>query len=381
MAPKKKVLQVIRPSEGGIGKHVLLLAEGLKDDFDVTVACPQGSSLEDNFLAKKIKILALPLKGIISLKDDFASFKILSNFMRGERVNLVHAHGAKAALIARPAALWSGVPASVYTVHNSIINPKWPSWKNRIAAAIERALSSSTDCIITVSRALCEEIITQENIPRSKIKVIHNGIDFNEFDYSDNQTTKDKWGIPHHRTVIGTVARMAPQKGLPVLINAAKQIIDKYDLHFLIAGDGPLRASLQEQVHSAGMQDFFTFTGAVKNVAQVYQVMDIFVLPSITEGLPLTILEAMSFGLPVIASAVGGIPELIINNETGLLIPPGNDDELALKIAYLVEFPGKKYELGGKARQLVLNNFAVENMIKKTINLYDNLLHESALKI
>lgn len=376
MHQKPKLLQIVRPTEGGIGRHIITLVNGLKEEFDVTVACPQKSSLEDKLLSENIKTLPLPLAGAVSLKKDYTSFNILCSFMRKEKVHLAHAHGAKAALIARPAALWAEVP-TIYTVHNSIFNESWPAWKNSIAAAVEYVLSWSTDCIVTVSNALGEEIRYRQKISPGKIKVIHNGIHFSNFNTSNVQYNfKEKWNIPPNRTVVGTVARLAPQKGLSVIIKAAEQLIDKYNIHFLIVGDGPFREKLEKEIRSSFMDNYFTLTGAVNNITQAYAAMDIFVLPSITEGLPLTILEAMAFSLPVVATSVGGVPEIIKHGECGLLIKPGNHKELASKIAYLLDCPRIKDKLRYWGKQRAYDKFDAPKMIQETIKIYYHLLKE-----
>ncbi len=380
MFQKSKLLQIVRPTEGGIGRHIITLVGGLKEEFDVTVACPQKSALEDKLVSENIKTLPLPLDGEVSLKKDYASFNILRKFMRKEQVHLAHAHGAKAALIARPAALWAGVP-SIYTVHNSIFNENWPAWKNNMAAVVEHILSWPTGCILTVSNALGEEIKYRQKISYSKIKVIHNGIQFNSFGNSNFQHKfKEKLNIPPSRTVIGTVARMAPQKGLSVLIDAAEQLIGKYNVHFLIVGDGPLRGELEERIRLSSINDYFTLTGVVKDITQAYSAMNIFVLPSITEGLPFTILEAMAFSLPVVATSVGGVPEIIKPGECGFLVPPGDHIELASKIAYLIDCPGIRSEFGYRGRQRVHDKFDASKMIGETKGIYYTLLKEPKLK-
>lgn len=380
MLQKPKLLQIVRPTEGGIGKHIITLVNGLKEEFDVTIACPQNSALEDKLVSENIRTLPLPLAGTVSLKKDYASFNILRHFMRMEKIHLAHAHGAKAALIARPAALWSGVP-SIYTVHNSVFNAHWPAWKNTIVAAVEHVLSWPTDHILTVSEALGEEIKLRQRIPQHKIKVVHNGIHFNHF--RDKHTPlgfKEKWHIPQNRIVIGTVARMAPQKGLSVLIKAAKQIINQYNVHFLIVGDGPLRNELEEKTRSLSIKDYFTFTGMVEDIAQAYSSMDVFVLPSITEGLPLTILEAMAFSLPVVATSVGGVPEIIEDDVCGFLVPPGNHEELCAKITCLVAHPGLRERFGRRGRQRVHDKFGASKMIQEIKAVYYHLLKNPIYK-
>jgi glycosyltransferase involved in cell wall biosynthesis len=363
-----------RPTEGGIGRHIVTLIDGLKNDFDISVACLHQSRLEELILSMGITILPLPLGGTLSPREDYRSFKLLVGFMRSQGIDLVHSHGAKAALIARPAALVAGVPASVYTVHNSVFNEKWPSWKNGLATTIEHILSWPTDCIVTVSNALRHEIMTREKINRSKIKVIYNGISLNSLHFTPNIS---QWNLPPRRTVVGTVARMAPQKGLSVLLQAAEQLLRKYrNIHFILAGDGPLKDSLMEQVRSLSMENRFTFTGAVNNISTIYAAMDIFVLSSLTEGLPLSLLEAMAFSLPVVASAVGGVPEVIEHGVSGLLVAPGNATELAHGIAYLLDNPGRAGEMGKKAHQRVVQHFDASKMVEQTAYLYYNLLRE-----
>lgn len=380
MFEKPKLLQIVRPTEGGIGRHIITLVNGLKEEFEITVACPQKSALEDKLAGENIKTLPLPLAGDVSLEKDYASFNILFKFMRQEQVHLAHAHGAKAALIARPAALCARVP-SIYTVHNSIFNEHWPAWKNNIAAVVEHLLSWSTGCILTVSNALGEEIRHRQKIPHAKIKVIHNGIQLSNFaNKAGRQNFKKEWHIPFNRTVVGTVARMAPQKGLSVLVKAAKQLIGKYNVHFLIVGDGPLRGELEEQIRLCSINDYFTFTGMLKDISQAYSAMDIFVLPSITEGLPLTILEAMAFSLPVVATSVGGVPEIIEPGECGLLVPPGDHQALATKIAGLLDCPAKRTEFSHKGRQRVQEKFTAARMIEETKRIYYHLLKEPSYK-
>ncbi|KAF1085502.1 Alpha-D-kanosaminyltransferase [Sporotomaculum syntrophicum] len=380
MFEKPKLLQIVRPTEGGIGRHIITLVDGLQEEFDVTVACPQKSALEDKLAGENIKTLPLPLAGEVSLEKDYASFNILRKFMRQEQVHLAHAHGAKAALIARPAALCAGVP-SIYTVHNSIFNEHWPAWKNNIAAVAEHVLSWSTGYILTVSNALGEEIRHRQKISPAKIKVIHNGIQLSGFDHKGTkQNLKEEWNIPLDRTVVGTVARMAPQKGLSVLVKAAKQLIGKYNVHFLIVGDGPLRGELEEQIRLSSINDYFTFTGMLKDISQAYSSMDIFVLPSITEGLPLTVLEAMAFSLPIVATSVGGVPEIIESGECGFLAPPGDHQALAAQIAGLLDCPAKRTEFSHKGRHRVQEKFAAAKMIEETKNIYYSLLKEPSYK-
>lgn len=376
MSKKPKILYVVRPTEGGIGRHIVTLIDGLKNDFDISVACLYQSWLAELLPTMGITILPLPLRGTLSPGKDYRSFKLLAGFMRSQGIELVHSHGAKAALVARPAALVAGVPVSIYTVHNSVTSEKYPAWKNGLVTTIEHILSWPTDCIVTVSNALRNEIMARGKINHSKIKVIHNGISLSNL----HSTPGTQWNLPPCRSVVGTVARMAPQKGLTILVQAAKQLLSVYpDIHFILAGDGPLKTSLIQQVRSLAIENNFTFTGTVKNISTVYAAIDIFVLPSLTEGLPLSILEAMAFSLPVVASAVGGIPEVIEHGVSGLLVAPGNATELANGIAQMLDNPTKAREMGEKAYHRVSHCFNASKMVEQTANLYYNLLREKGV--
>lgn len=377
-----KILQVVRPTEGGIGKHILTLVSGIRDRFNVTVACPDSGFPAEELRASGIKVLPLPLAGEISLRNDLRALSIMARFMAQQRIELVHSHGAKAALLARPAGLLAGVPVLLYTVHNSINRANQPAWKNKTLTAVERVLSRATDCIITVSGALREEIAGVGGIHRDKIKVIRNGITLDHLQaFASRDKWREKWNLPRNYTVIGTVARMAPQKGLHTMVSAAEQLVckDGYNVHFLMAGDGPLKGELERMVQAAKLDHRFTFTGMVTDIATVYAALDIFVLPSLTEGLPLSLLEAMACGLPVTVTAVGGIPEIVRHEENGLLVNPGRPGELAGGIARLLEDPVFAGELGKRARQDVFRDFTAEKMVASTINLYLQLIKEKGL--
>ena len=380
MCEKPRILQVLRPTAGGIGKHIVTLAEGMREHFDVTVACP-AKGPEKELRAAGIMTLPLPLAGEMASFSDLKTLRILVRYMMEQGVSIVHSHGAKAALLARPAALVAGVPVSIYTSHNSLLCDSRPAWKKITAIAVERLLAGPTDCIIAVSRALGEEMADRGRIKRDKIRIIHNGINTVLAKRGNGQYYKEKWHIPADRVVVGTVARMAPQKGLEVLVGAAEHLVhrDGYNAHFLVAGDGPLRKKLLTLVETAGLGNHFTFPGMVSDTAGVYDALDVFTLPSLTEGLPLALLEAMARPLPVVASDVGGVPEVVNHSHTGLLVTPGRPGELSAAIAWLLDNPGKARKMADKARAKVLHDFGAVQMIERTMQLYLELLMKKGL--
>jgi len=384
MLNKPGILFVVRPTAGGIARHVVTLVNGIKDYFNVTVACAGEGSPAQELRAAGVTILPLPLSGSISPAKDFYSFCLLTRYMMKHKTIIMQAPGAKAALLARPAARMAGVPVSVYTAHNSVICETRPAWKKVLIKAMERLLLGSTDRIITVSHALGEEMAEKMKICRQKIITIPNGIAFKHLEHMpDPVQAKKKWNIPEHRVVVGTEARMAPQKGLEFFVRAAGILVHKYkrDLHFIIAGDGPLKDNICRQIHETGLQNNFTLTGMVQEIAQVYCVLDIFVLPSLTEGLPLSLLEAMSCSLPVVATSTGGVTEVIQNNVDGLLVPPGRPEDMAAAIAHLIENPRDAERIGSKAHLKILDRFHSSQMVEKTSELYRYLLEEKGLSL
>ena len=375
-----RVMHVIRPSEGGIKNHLLtLITHSDQTRFEHMVVCPAGE-MAKTFNGAGVKTFELPLGGELSLTDLTALKRLVSLFSIN-RVDISHCHGSKAGLVGRLAARWACVPAVVMTVHNSILHHHLPPWKKMLYAECEGYLAGYTHRIITVSDALGREIISLERISPEKVVTIYNGISPDKFRLgADRQYLQETFGIPASAgVVVGTVARLAPQKGVINFIRAAAGLSELSEgLAFLVVGGGPLRAELERQSEALNLTGRLFFVGERQDVMKIMPCLDVFVLASLTEGLPLAVLEAMACRCPVVASGVGGIPEIIADGVTGILVKPGDVTALASAIGRLINDPGIARRMGNEGLNRVLGLFTAGKMARETEDVYTQLIYGTA---
>jgi len=227
----------------------------------------------------------------------------------------------------------------------------------------ERRGFPESDALIAVSRVVADFALDRHAI------VIHPGVDISQ--YSPEREA-------HQGRVIGTACRLEPIKGINFLIHSLPALATEFlDLRLEIAGDGSLRSALEQQCRDLGIEDRVTFLGWRKDISTVMTNWDVFVIPSHDEGFPVAALEAMAAGLPIVASAVGGLCEMVVDGETGLLAQMGNPADLALRIRELLMDSEKRHHMGVAARQRVIDHFSVTQMTEKIIRVYDTLLPES----
>ncbi|MCL6447510.1 MAG: glycosyltransferase family 4 protein [Armatimonadetes bacterium] len=377
---KFRVLHLIRPAAGGMKNHLLSLLSRLNPDlFEIVAACPDGP-LAAEIAHAGFRAVALPLVGELSFRKDWETIRLLVKILREEKIAILHAHSAKAGFVGRLAARLARTPVIFLTAHNSIFYEDWPAWKKMILAAAERALSRVTDRIITVSEALRRELMQKEGINPDRIVTIYNGIGpAPGRPPRERRQVLRELGLPPLGQVVGTIARLAPQKGVGYFLKAAAMLVKDYQVNFLIVGGGPLRRQLESEAISLGLQNRVVFTGEREDVPAILPVFDIFVLPSLTEGFPLTILEALAAGRPVIATRVGGIPEAIVDNYTGLLVKPGDPAGLALAIAELLSDRERALALGRAGQACARDRFTVAQMVRRVEEEYIKALTAKGL--
>ncbi len=380
MKKKINLLHVVRPAEGGIKNHLLYLLRLIDAaNFNVMVACPPDGSIYKELKNEGVKIYPLPIKGDFNPFFDLRAAGVLAGIIRQEKVTILHAHSIKAALVGRLAATASRVPGLVYTLHNSFFYNSVPKWQRWLAAKMERCLARRTDAVIAVSEALKVELTALIGIEPGRVVTIANGIDTGHYKPASGRgESRRKLGLGRGMPIIGTVARLAPQKGVTHLIRAAKILKDVFlkgkPFQLVIVGDGPLRPSLEEETRLYDLDGSVTFEGVRGNIPDYLNAFDVFVLPSETEGLPLVLLEAMAAGLPVVASKVGGIPEVIENNLNGLLVSPANPFEIAESIVRILDKPLWAGAMGRRGRAKIQNEFNAHNMVDRVCGVYNDIL-------
>lgn len=359
--------------------HLLKLLEGLtKNGFTVETACPVNMTLFNEIAKMGIKTHPIHIVGPISPINDIVCVNQLRKIILAGEYDIVHFHGSKAGMVGRIAAFSTRCRNTVMTVHNFIIYQEVNPAKRLAFKYGEKILSTVTSKIITVSVALKDDLVRNFGIPENKIVSIYNGIDVNKFTIPANaKKAREKYGVNPDTVTVGTLARMAPQKGLEYFIKAVPLISLKDNIKYLIAGDGPQLAFLKSLVSELGLNEKICFTGFIKNVPEFMSCLDVFVVPSIAEGLSITTIEAMTAGLPVIASRTGGLPELVKHGETGLLVEPRDPVELAKAISKLLTDRTKRHMMGSCAKRKALEMFSHETMVSETCRLYDEIINNS----
>lgn len=371
------ILHVMRPAEGGMKQHVLALLKNLdRSKYNIFLTCPNPSEWYKNLKENKVEVIELQLKGEISPLSDINNILKLCNIIKKHDIHIIHAHGMKASFIGRVAAKISTRP-SISTVHNSVYTYSMPNFKKQILAKTQGILAKHTTQFITVSEALREEISEWEKVNQKNVKVIYNGIPVEAFQKKKSPFIKVMLGLNPALPVVGTIARLAPQKGVIHFIRAAF-LVSKVvsESQFLVVGDGPLKKDIKNEVDKLGMKNKIVFVDNYPDITNIYPLIDVFVVPSISEGLSITTLEAMASARPIVASKTGGIPELISHRSTGLLVPPGDHQILAQSILALLKRPKWAERMSIAAQKKSQNKFNMGNMVRQTDEIYMEIANE-----
>lgn len=331
---------------------------------------------------KGIKVITLNLEQGFWLTKNFQAIFTLVKIIREERVNLVHTFLFRANFLGRIAASLAGVAKVISSIRVMEEEKKYHLF-------LERITSFLSDKFIVNSQALKNFIIEKMKTPAKKIEIIYNGIDFSNLPKVENKNKCQELGYREEDILIGTVGRLHKQKGIEFFIKAIKIITQApspctkkwggaspitQSLKFLIIGDGPERKNLQSEICDLQLENKVQLFGWRTDVLEIISILDIFVLPSLWEGTPNVILEALAYGKPVVATKVGGVPEIIEDGKNGLLVEPANAKKLAEAIIWMLENPEKAKEMGEKGKKKVENFFPIDKMVKETERIYDKLL-------
>ncbi len=278
-----------------------------------------------------------------------------ARWCRERRIAVVHTTGLPSNIFGLPAAAAARVPVRI--ANRREINPD----KSATEIALQRAAYAAAHQVVANSHAAANRL-RREGVPARKITVIANGLDAREFPPRPVRSRRQR---------IIVVANLRPEKGHDVLIDAAPEVLRRHpDVAFEFVGGGAARDALAARARDRGVLDRITFTGHCQNVAEKLAAADVFVLPSRSEALPNAVLEAMAAGLPVVASAVGGIRELIVHGQTGLLLPPDRPDALACQICRVLEDEALANRLGMSARADAHARYSFERMVAQFERLY-----------
>ncbi len=303
---------------------------------------------------------------------DLRAMAAIRKFIKEKSIDIVQTHGYKSNLYAIFATLFDNVHL-LATCHPWIKT----SPRGKAYAKIDKLFLKKFSKIVAISDQVKNEIL-DARIPDYKISVIDNGINLRRFEGQfDSKEIRKQFGIDLESKVIGAVGRLDFEKGHHILMEAAKNIIAKNSsTFFVIVGEGSLKDDLKIKAEELKIEDHVLFPGFVNDIAKILSTFDVFVLPSLTEGLPLVLLEAMAAKKPIIATKVGSVPKVVINNESGILIKPGDVDELSNAVLDILNDENKANLIGKNAHNRIAHEFSSHKMAEQYINIYENMLNK-----
>lgn len=380
-----RVLHVVEATTAGVGRHVLDLAVTMhRAGIDVTVACPQvrqdarqDVSFVDRLQGAGVSVAPVPMQRSIQPLADLRAYRRLARLIGRGDYDVVHTHSSKAGVLGRLAAWRASVPAIVYTPNAFA----FLGARNRLLfwvyRATERWLGQHlTQAVVCVSAS--EVMLAQREriAPPERLVLIENTIDASVFAQAqDNRAAKAALGLDADRPVAGFVGRLAAQKGIECFVEAARLATESQaNAQFVLVGEGELEGAVRQMITKHHLAGHVHLAGYRPNIPQVMAALDVFVLPSLYEGLSYTLMEAMAAARAVVATDVMGNRDLIQDGDTGLLVPPGDARALAEAVVRLLSRPDERGRLGHRALAVALARPAPEQMTHQVLGLYKNLL-------
>jgi len=334
---------------------------------------PTVCSLSDKgVIGKEMEALGVNVLCLNKLrhKFDWTMVKDIYHLIKQLNIQIVFTYQYHSNLYGRIAAHLAKVPCIIASVHNVYTIDK--KVHRRI---INKCLSRFTDKIIAVSGSVKEDVMRYDGVPDGKVEIVYNGIDIDRFTDLDESTLRSELGILMETPIIGTVGRLAFQKGQRYLLEAVSIVKKKFpQIVLLMVGDGPLKDELKSYAKTLGLDDAVIFTGSRRDIPLLLAAMDIFVLPSLWEGLSISLIEAMAAGKPVIAADIAPIRELINTQEVGMLVPPRNSGAIADTIELLLTEEVLAEEMGIAARKRVFSDFSIETTLSRYEHLFEDIL-------
>jgi len=384
-----KILHVhTRAVVGGSGKNTLCTIEKLpKEKFCGHFACgikdAQKDFLED-VAARDIVFHPIPhLVNQINPLEDFLALLEMARLIRREHYTIVHTHNSKAGILGRLAAKICGVPIVIHTIHSCEFHYEGTGLlARRLFIFLEALAARLTTHFIAISRHLKNEFIKYRVAPEERISVIYSGIEIEKFKspihFVDTAKKRGQLGLKEDDFVVGVIARLEKGKGHETLMEAAKIILQEHSLvKFLIVGDGTLRAPLEALAKCLGIDRHLVFTGFRYDVAEILKAVDLVCVPSFYEGMGRIVLEAQASGKAVVATRAGGIPEIVEEGKTAILIEPKNPYALAQAVLKLAKDSCLREEIGKAGSVFVDTRFSEKKMADDICALYEKLLAQT----
>jgi len=388
-----RVLRVIaRLNMGGPALHVAYLTAGLaKRGYETTLVAGSLAPGEDSmaFVADELGVDVVRIDELhreISPARDVVAAIRLARLIRKLRPHILHTHTAKAGAVGRAAALLAGnarPPVVVHTFHGHVLRGYFDPVRARAFRQLERTLARSTTALVAVSPQVRDDLVELDVAPATRFAVVRLGIELDQRVASGSNgrgETRRVLGIGEGPFTVGWIGRMTGIKRTDDVLLAFKSLRERgIDARLCLVGDGPDRNEVERRAHELGVMRETLFLGYQEQVASLFAAFDVFILPSANEGTPVTAIEALAAGKPVVATRVGGIPDVVRDGEDGFLVAPGDVDAIAERLAQLATDPQLRARMGEAARARVRERYSVERLVDDVDRLYRSLLEAEGL--
>ncbi len=371
---------IVRLNVAGPTLQAILLTNALQDlGYETHLACGGSPDEPDSMLyvAHEYDVSPTYLRELfpyLSPLRNVEAFLAIRRLIREVQPDIVHTHTTTAGFLGRIAARLSGVPVVVHTLHTHPFQGYYNRLRTNLFIVMERIGAYFSDSIITLSESLRRELVEEYHITsKNRITVLPLGFDLSSFANVQRKqgTFRDAWAIPADAPLVGIIGRLLPVKNHPLFLRAAAQVRARLpNAQFVIVGDGERKDALRELAAELGLGDAVTFTGWQQNVEQIYSDLDVLVTSSLNEGTPVPIIEALAAGCPVVATRVGGIPDLLDGGRLGALVESDEEDALAGAILKTLQHPPEMDE----AQQTMRNRYGIERLAQDLDSLYRGLL-------
>ncbi len=386
--PPKRVLRVIaRLNMGGPSLHVAYLTAGLRPrGYETTLVAGELARGESSmaFVAEQLGVELHPLVQLhreVSPVRDLVAAVRLARLIRAERPDIVHTHTAKAGAVGRVAAVLAGGrrrPLIVHTFHGHVLRGYFGPLRTTAFRLLETLLAASSDALVAVSPQVRDDLVALGIAPREKFAVVRLGIELERRVLAESGTreeTRRLLGVPEGRFLVGWVGRMTGVKRTEDVLRALQLLRGRgVDAGVCLVGDGPDRDEVEREAHRLGIARHCFYLGYQEDIARWYAAVDAVVLPSENEGTPVSVIEALAAGRPVVATRVGGVPDVVTDGKDGFLVEVGDVAALADRLARLAADADLRESMGAAGRARVLSRYAVDRLVDDVDRLYCALL-------
>jgi glycosyltransferase involved in cell wall biosynthesis len=375
---KISIVQVINTASiGGGMRHLFALLEHLpRERFHLSLVAENGGYLVDQIEARGIPVHFVPL---MRSRFDPSAVVRMALAARREEADILHLHGTRAGFFGALAKRFTGVRRTVYTIHGFSFHKDISATGRTFYLAVERFCSRNHSRLISVSGTDRDEAIRLGVCHPDRIRTIYNGIDFAVFDPQRvNGFLRRTFDLPANDPVVGTVARLVPQKGVEYFLEMARLIAERNPrVRFAVIGEGALERPLRQHAQRLGLGERVLFLGPQTRMPECYAGLDVFVLSSLWEGHPLSLIESLAMERPTVATLTSGSPEIVDDGETGFLVEPKDPARMAERVCWLLDHRDEADAMAREGRRRCLARFSEKMMAEQTLRVYEELMAQA----